>query len=109
MLLRLIPPHFLLIGALVAVGAAGIQGYRMGVKVTEARVQAETKRIQDRLNEAGRTIAEQAAQIAHAMAEKRGLIDALENAARSDPGAANRVPSDISLQRLRRRWGADGE
>ncbi len=99
---------YILIGAAVAVVGAGAFGYRTGVKVTQARIQAATAALQDELNGARDEIAEQAAEIAAAQEEKRGLIDALENAARQDPDAVSRIPSDISLQRLRERWGADG-
>ena len=94
------------LAAIIAAGGAGyLHGDRTGEARAEARHAAAVADLQDRLFRAADAMSRQAAEIETWRAEQARLIEDLEHAAESDPGACRL--SDPARLRLKSRWGAD--
>jgi len=80
------------------------KGHRAGVAKIEAEVEEERQRRQHQLFQLADALSMKSTELETAKAMQADLAGRLENEARADPDAPNRVPSAGSLRRLELRW-----
>ena len=79
-------------------------GYSAGEAAVRAEVEEQRRQLQTELDGLADQLTITAKELATARAELKARANLLEDAARADPDAINRVPSADSLQRLEQRW-----
>lgn len=84
----------------------GWQGYRAGKAVCEAANAAALRDTQSDLFDVADQLSVTNARLVAQEAAQQALSEGIEDEARKDVDPC-RVPSDASLQRLKRRWGAE--
>lgn len=79
-------------------------GFNAGEASIEARVAAAQLEFQVKLAKVQATLTEQSEALDAATADKQSLIERIEDEARSDSNASDRVPTPDSVRRLEERW-----
>lgn len=94
--------------AIIAAALIASHGFawRSGGAAEAARAARDAAEVQKRLDAAQTALRAQAAELEAYRQSQAALAREIEDAARSDPGAADRRPSDASRLRLQARWGS---
>jgi len=111
MFIRAVTPTLVAAGAALALiaGAYGLgrwQGYSGGYSASQAMHEAARQKLQEQLFRLGDELSVKTMELTAMRASRAGASRSIEDEVRADPGAADRVPSPTSLQRLQRRWSS---
>ncbi|WP_283427311.1 hypothetical protein [Shimia sagamensis] len=90
---------------LIASGISGWQGFRAGKAACESANAAALRDTQTDLFDAADQLSVTNARLVAQEVAQKAKSEGIENEARDDQ-APSRVPSDVSLRRLQRRWGS---